>query len=312
MYKNLPEHPMGILDLAGLAFRFWRRNMIEIARFLLEPSIVVAIVGLSFEWVISYGATMIKESRNLGTSIGLVALFAFDFMVFLLVWWWLSLRLLAIIRWSLGFSPSLADARTFIAGQKWKVIGIYGLLTVFLAVIVFACTLVMASGYFVPGVLRGVALLATISIGALGNVASVIIYMVAHYLAFSLLACEKLPFWETFGRCMYLLFRNFRRSISFGMVFFLIFIVVSTPLNLPVVALMALDQFKNGLENAAAHAQKASIYVMVLEQIWEAFIGILLRPLALIGWGYFYYDIRMRSEGLDLREKLKALDTKAA
>jgi hypothetical protein len=311
MYTSLPEQPQGIWDLTGLGFRFWRRNMGPILRFLLMPSILVTILSVSFQWVLSYGVTAVTHSKDLATGLALFGAFTLDFFLWLLAWWWLGLRLMALVRLSLGFASGLEEAQAHMMQRKWSVAGLYTSLLVAVLGISMFWLVVMVSGMVFTGAARGIAMLVTLNIGGWGLLITIVLYILISNLGYCLMACEDLTVWAALSKSMAILSKHFWRTLGFGLAFLLVFSVVSMPMSLPVAALTILDYVQHGVfsgDPAAASAYNPPLHLMIITTSWESLMGMLLRPLTVCAWGYFYYDLRMRTEGLDLKRRLAEID----
>lgn len=311
MYNRLPEEPLGMLDIAGLAFRFWRSNMGSIVRFLMAPSILSAIVGTSFTWLMGQLVHMSNGGKDWGAALGLGLALFIDYLIWMGVFWWLFIRLLALIRLSLGFSATLDEARRFTTQRKWALLGVYVIsLFATLGLTVFWC-LFMVAGFVVPDPLRALTGGMTMLFGSCGIAITVIAYMLVLYFSFAVLACENISMFEVLGKTCQLVFKNFFRALLFGCLFMIIMMVVGVPLSLPIGIITLIDYFQHGVfsggQNASNYVQP--FYVMVFTQAWEGLVGLILKPLPLLAWGYFYYDIRMRNEGLDIKRKLAAVDS---
>jgi hypothetical protein len=310
MFSSLPEQPLTVLDLTGLAFRFWRRNMGAILRFLLVPSIFVTIVGVAFQWVLTYGINIVKKAKDFGVGVEIFCLGALIFVAWMLVWWWLTIRLMALVRLSLGFSATLEEALSFCSAKKWSLALLWLLLIAALFGITIACFGMMASGLFVGGPMRGVAVLVTLSIGSWTMAIGVMIYLLLAHLTICVLACEKEGAIAVVGKSFSMMFKHLARTAGFGLAFMLVYWCVYYPLSLPLGVLTGIDYWQQGVFNASerAAAYQPPVYLLIVSSVWESIIGMLMRPLAVCAWGYFYFDLRMRSEGLDLKRKLDQIE----
>lgn len=312
MNSTVPEQPLGILDLTGVAFRYWRQNIGQILRYLLVPSIIVGIAGVAFQWVASYGTTMVTQSKSIAAGLGLVGGFILVFIVWTLSWWWLGLRLFSIVRLALGFSANLEDAQKYMYRRKWAVAGLSSLLVGMVMVMTIISTVFMVIGMVVPGPARVIAMGVTVSIGMLLLVVSGIAYGTLGHLALCVLACEDKSATTVLGKTLKMYGKHFWRCVGFGLSFFLVFCVVNCPFNLPIAVVTLTDYLQHGVFTGAAAQYNPSLGLMILTQAWESAVGMLVRPLTALAWGYCYYDLRMRSEGLDLKRKLDQLSTRAA
>lgn len=317
MYSSLPDSPQGIGDLIGLAFRITRRNISTIFRFILVPSIFTLAAGVMFQWVFTYGTAAVSESRNFSSALSLVGLFLLAFTVFSLSWWVLGMRLLALTRVVLGFAPTLEEASKYMMRRRWALAGIYML---GVAAVIAICVMLIVAGAFVIGFASAfpvggetmklvITAVALVVIG-FGLIFVACFYMLAAHVAYSVLACEDQPVGAVLGRSLALTFQYFWRGCAFGLLFMVTFSIISYPLSLPVAVVTFFDALRNGLSSTGGigAAYKPPLYLLVLTQVWEAGMGVLLRPLLVFAFGLFYYDLRMRRDGIDIKRQLKAIE----
>jgi hypothetical protein len=322
LYTSLPETPQGVGDLIGLAFRMVRRNLGTIVRFILVPSIFTVAAGIAFQWVFTYGTAAITESRSITDALSLAGGFIVSTILFCVSWWILGMRLLALTRVMLGFSPNLDDAWHYMLKRKWGLAGLYLLGLVLFTGAVLGWFVLMLIGGFAGGMLGvGSEVAKVIVIGlsttvcVLGIMVTGCLYMLASHLAYCVLACENAPVTTVIGRSLQLAMRHPMRTLAFGVVFLVTFSVISYPLSLPVAAATFVDALQHGLNSAAtsggAGAYRPPMYLLVLTQAWEAAMGVILRPLVVFSFGLLYYDLRLRNEGMDIQRKLELIESRS-
>lgn len=310
MFTSLPDSPQGVGDIVGIACRLVRNNIKLIFNFLLVPTIFTTLAGIAFQWLLSYGVAGIAETRSVAGAFGLAGLGLFATVILAFAWWILALRLLALVRLSLGFSPDLEEAKQNLGGKKWAVIGVY-LLCLLLVVAAMSAFGVAA---FALGLLGAVAqrlsmVLAPLAVTIIlfGMVIVTSIYLLVSHVALSVLACEEESAMNVIGRSFSLVYRHFWRSFAFGLVFLITFTVISYPMSLPIAVISFTDALTHGLSganSAGLDGYKPPLWILVLAATWESIMGMYLRPLLFFAFGLFYYDLRMRSEGLDIRRRL--------
>jgi hypothetical protein len=106
---------------------------------------------------------------------------------------------------------------------------------------------------------------------------------------------------------------DFGRSFAFGLLLFIAITAISYPLTLPVVVLSLVDMFQQGLSSETiVESYRMPFYLMVVGQVWESLVNMLLWPVIFMAYGLFYYDLRLRQEGLDLTMRLDALQRPSA
>lgn len=307
MFTSLPDAPQGVGDVVGLACRFVRGNFRLIWNFLLVPTVFATIAGVMFQWVLTYGVSNFAQTKDVGTAFGLAGIWFVGILVFFIAWWILGLRLLALTRLALHFAPNIEEAAKYMYRRKWSVLGVYFLTLILMMAVVVAWTMVVGAGVMLSSASSVAAALA-ISVGVFGLVVSMGVYVLTSHLALCILACEDEPVTAVIGRALSLIFRHFWRAIAFGIIFAVTFTVISYPLSLPIAVLTFFDAIQHGLGSSAdAGGYKPPLYILVIAQTWESLTGMYLRPLVVFGFGLFYYDLRLRSEGLDIRRKLESL-----
>lgn len=279
--------------------------------FLLVPTIFATVAGVVFQAVMTYGMGAWTQYKNVGVMVGMVALFIVGLVVFALAWWVLGLRLLALIRLALNFSPTLEHAKEYMWRRKWGVMGVYfSCLAIFTSAIV-AWAVVIGFGVMLGGTRSAASALAAI-VGFFGMMISLALYLIVGHLALVLIACEDESVPVIVGKALSIMFNHFWRACAFGIIFGLTFSIISYPLALPVAAITFFDAMQHGLTSGGAGKYEPPLYILVLAQSWESLIGMYLRPLVALAFGLFYYDLRLRSEGLDLKRKLENMLPKIA
>lgn len=312
MFDSPPEMPQAVGDVVGRAFRACRQNISVIVRILLVPTIFQTIAGVVLQWVISYGVSQVAETKDVTT--GVLVFFAgmLSLGVMMMASWISTIRLLALVRIQLGFSPDYASGLKNIAGKKWSIVGLYFIGTIILTFVTgFWLTIIVVSA--IPAKTQPVITAVGGISGLWGLVVTFSIYVMVLYLGQAILACEERPLMSVIGRATQMTFRYFWRAMAFGGLLMLVYTVVSYPLSLPVVALTIFDMFRNGLMSpeGISETYKAPLYVMVINQVWESLMSLILRPVMLFGFGLFYYDLRLRGEGLDINRRLESFKQKA-
>lgn len=311
MFANLPDSPQGIGDIVGLAARHVRANFKEIFRFLIVPTVFATASATAAQWAFSSGLSNVVQGKAPVTSdVGsLVALWLGGTVVLSLSFWVLSLRLFALVRLLLGFSPTLKDAEDNLFRKKFR----------FLAVC-FLC-LIMAIGLF--SIFGFAAFLITTFTGRGASAMSVIavlvfligaalvsvVYSLTLNIGLCILACEEDSAVNIVGRSLSLTFRHFWRAVAFGLIFAVTFTLISYPMTLPAVLVAAGDGFMHGLAvskgKVASGSYQPPLWSLVFAETWTSLAWLYLRPFACFAFGLFYFDLRLRTEGLDIGRKLE-------
>lgn len=311
MFTSLPESPQGVGDIVGLGCRLVRANIKLIWNFLLVPTVFATVAGIVFQWVITYGVSNWSQSKDVSMAFMLGGLWLVGLIVFAIAWWILGLRLLALVRASLRFSPTLEDAKHALYKKKWAVLGVYFLTFLLLLGGILVCGLIIALGGFLTGYGASIPAALAFTLGFFAFLAVIGLYLLVAHMALVMLACEEDSVIVVMGRSMGLVFKHFWRTAAFGLLFSLTFTVISYPMSLPVAVITFSDAIQHGLAQGG-EGYKPPLYVLVLAQTWESLMGMYLRPLVMIAFGLFYYDLRLRSEGLDIKRKLETMLPEAA
>ena len=278
------------------------------------PTIFASIGALALQWVVSYGAASIAESKDFSGAVGLFFLGFIATIVLSLSGWVMTIRQLALVRVLIGFSPDYVSADKIMFKRKFAILGIYFAGGLFLGIVIMLWFLPALLMSFVGGSQTKPLF---VSIGALitvlGLFLSCAVYALAGLIALCVLACEDETVPGIIGRSLKLTLGSFWRALGFGLLLMLVFSVITYPLSLPVVAITLFDLFRHGLAtDTLPDTYKAPIYVMVINQVWESLVGLVLRPSIFFAFALFYYDLRMRTEGLDIARRLESLQSRAA
>lgn len=311
-----PENPQSVGDIVGKAARVFRNNIPLVFKALITPSIFLMVGSFAIQYTLSYGIADVAKTSNWVYGIVLAIVFFAGWVIATIGSWIVSLRQLALVRFFLGFSPDWKSADQNLWNKKWTLIGLYMFM-----VVIFSCIFGLwfiqlgFVGVFV-GLLKdnAVALGAVSIIGFLVWILGVALtaglsFMVV-MVGFSCMACEDVPLFTIMGRAFRLTFSNFWRSLGFGILLTCVMMALYSPLALPVVALSLADFFRSGISTANAETYQVPLYILAVDQVWEALTGMLLRPIIFLSFGYYYFDVRLRREGLDIARRLaKMLQT---
>jgi hypothetical protein len=313
LFDSPPEMPQAVGDVVGRAFRACRQNISVIIRVLLVPTIFQTIAGVVLQWVISYGISQVAESKDMITGFFVFLAGMLSLGVMMVASWISTIRLLALTRIQLGFSQDYASGLKNISNKKWSIVGLYFLGTIIVSFLSGIWLAVIMISAVVGGKTQPLITAVGALTGLWGLVVTFSVYMLVGLISLIVLACEERPLMSVLGRGMQLTFRYFWRAMAFGGLLTLAYTVVSYPLSLPVVALTIFDMFRNGLMSpeGISETYKAPLYVMVVNQVWESLMSVILRPAMFFGFGLFYFDLRLRSDGLDINRRLESFKQKA-
>jgi hypothetical protein len=152
-----------------------------------------------------------------------------------------------------------------------------------------------------------------IFVSLIGLLATVVLFWLIGLVCVSLASCEERTVPAVIGRGFSLTFHDFGRTLLFGLILVTTVSMLSYPLSLPAVLLSLFEFFRQGMNTEAlTEPMKAvPLYVLILTQAWESIVNMLLWPVTYLAFGLFYYDLRMRQEGVDVLQKLELLERPA-
>jgi hypothetical protein len=309
LFEPPPGQPQSVGDLVGRSFRIFRRHVPLFFKVLLAPTIVATVGSLGIQWVANYGINT-KHSVYLGVAIavGLISL-----LVLIAGKWLLTMRQLAFVRMTAGYALDYESAAKFVDERKWSVLAIYCLAVVGL----FASTV----GWIILMAL--IAVLARGSTGAMallvlgeilctaGLFLSIGVIFMVSYMILCVVACEEVNISTAVSRGYSLILGDFWRSWSFAMLLITAVSSLLYPLSLPLLFLTFGDAIQQNVVSDLDN-YTLPVYVMVINQVWESLVNMMIWPVAFMAYGLYYYDLRIRQEGLDITRTLDELESKPA
>ncbi|MBI4532524.1 MAG: hypothetical protein HY711_01145 [Candidatus Melainabacteria bacterium] len=311
MFDSPPQQPQSLGDLLGRAFRIYRRNIPLFFKVLLGPTVVSAVGALGLQWAATYGLTQ----TMLSSVLLLATLVTVSLIILLGADWILVLRQLAFVRMANGFAQDYTSAYAYMNQRKWQVLVLSLMSGLIMICAMLAWILALILVVMLPKTTPTFQVLSLggAILGVVGFAGSTALILVISCLAFSILACEQRSVWELIGRGWDLIFSDLWRSLAFSLLLLLAVTAISYPLSLPVMILTIIDMCRHGL---AAETLRESytmpLYLMVINQVWESLIHMLLWPVIFLAYGLFYYDLRLRQEGLDVLQRLEGLERQRA
>lgn len=268
--------------------------------------------SFALQWTVSYGATDAIKTGNWGYGIILALIFFIGFVTVTIAGWIVTLRQLALVRYFLGFAPDWQSADKYLWQRKWVLVGLY-MFTGLIFSCIFGLWLIQLGfvGVFASVLKDNVTAMALVTfIGALiwflGVMLTFGVSFLVIMMGFAAMSCEDVPFFTIMSRAFRLVFGNFWRSLCFGVLLGAVMTAIYSPLALPVVALSMLDYFRQGA-SGSSEIYQVPLYLLAIDQIWDALTGLLLRPIMFLSFGYYYFDVRLRREGLDISRRLKKM-----
>lgn len=303
--RLLIEEPQGICDLVTCAFRAWRQNIRLIIKVLWVPSTSVLICVTIAMGLLIYGFE--GKSRDPIALLLLIFVGLLCAIVGLAAACIASIRNLALIRYLCGSASSWEEANRFMNKKFWWLVGLMTLAIFALVLIfcfwgfLFGFSLAMAK-YNPIFVITAMLCVPTACVGA---GISMLIFFLVTAVGAAVISLEDLDFAGIIRRSFYWTFHYFGRLVCFAVIFYTVIGIVGVPLKFPVLIMSFADLAAREL--ARAGTLKPSIYMIFFEQFWTALATMLLQPVTLLSFGFFYLDLRKRAEGLDLARELAVL-----
>lgn len=313
-FEPPPQQLQSVGDLIGRAVRIYRKNYKLIFHVLMWPTIFMTASKVAFHWGVTN--LSIRMDHKDWSAIGLAGLVATIGMLSLIgVGFFLQLRQLSFIRMVTGFASSYKEAQDYVMHRKWKIFGLIALayMSIMFSVFFWAVVISVCAAFFKSNSPTTYALAAGMFLGFVAMLISSSIACVALYFSFAVGACEDLSVGALFGRTFSLVFQDFWRASYFCLLLFIALIVISYPLSLPLVLISIFEFLRQGMTTEfLTDPGKMPFYYTLFNQTWESIVSIITWPISFIAIGLFYYDLRMRKEGIDLVRRLDVISPPAA
>ncbi len=298
MPYSLPQKPNSIADLVGLAIRLFRLEWKPISQRLLWPSLFSSLAVSAIQIV----ATYISEQRGLGG--GLTVYLSIIFVAFLFVCWaqWLlAIRACAVLRSLWQVSADYKEAVQYANRRKWSVGLVYFLGTL----LPLSCLMVFMIVCFPLLMMKGANLIVACCLFVLGFFLVISLALTALYatLLFSVLSLEDVNLGEVFSRAGRLSSRFLFRGGSFMVLLWLVVNLITMAFSLILTPLEVYESYTLGPNNMS----QLPFWIHLLRVIWSTILNIASMGMALTAAGFYYRDVLIRAEGLDLLERLEAI-----
>lgn len=306
-----PTKPQSVGDLIGRAFRFYRINVPLVVQVLMWPTVISIAGKVAMQWGL---ATIARKEWAAIYPAG--AAIVIGWIVTIIAIFFLTIRQLALVRIANGFSDNFKEAYGFLKARMGTVIllMLIGYLIVGGLMGVWAVEMVLCAFLFKAGPAMIVLGSIGICVGVFGLVLTALIFWLVGLVVLSVVACEETGLGNVITRGFALPMRDFGRTLLLGFVLFVTISTLSYPLSLPAVILSCMEFFRHGMQAGAnlSDPTKVPMYILVLTQAWESLVNMLLWPVTWLTYGLFYYDLRVRQEGLDVLQNLRLLEQSSA
>jgi hypothetical protein len=302
--KGAISAPLSSGDIIGLAFRVFRQNIPLILKTLLLPTALLALGRVALTLTGSYA---FKSGTAGGIIWAFVGLFGMLLGTFSVVY--LYLRQLALVRYFAGFASSIEEAKQYMKRKLWSVVAL-GL--AYIAIVVITSIAWLAIIFLAASLLalKGAAsILAAfiMSLAILGGFISFVFIGLAGSLAYNALAIEDSDLNTIIARSFSFTWRAFFRSCGFGLLATTSVSLLAYPLTLPVIIASIIYLIMHGVSGASGSASDLPPQMQVFCNLWETMTQMIIGPIYHIAYGFFFCDLKMRMEGLDLSTRLESI-----
>jgi len=314
LFEPPPQQLQSVGDLIGRSIRLYRKNIKLFFHVLLWPTIFLTAAKVAFHWGVTN--LSLRADQKDRSMMGVSALVAMIGILSLIVaGLYLQLKQLSFIRLVTGFADNFKEANEYVFRRKWKIIAVIFIayLGIFVSAAFWGLLISVCMAFFKANTATTYVLLGGMVAGILGLLISVTIACIALYFSFAVAACEDLSIGGLCSRTLALVFQDFWRAAFFCTLLFIALMVISYPLALPLFLLTIFEFIRQGMSpDFLTDPGKMPFYYTLCNQSWESIVSIITWPISFMATGLFYYDLRMRKEGIDLLRQVNLLNAPAA
>jgi hypothetical protein len=288
--------------------RIARQQALQLIRILLVPSIFELIGKICILFGVQLLAS--KDHANLLNSIPNGLLLLVGLLVCAIAEFVLTLRQLALVRLYLGVAQSYEEAYEFVFQRKFTVLSgiavIYGLMV--FALVFWSVEIGLCSVFLKQGALAVFAAIA-ILFGVLSLLGSILVVSLPASVVFSAIALDRRTFATVISNVVRLVFSSFLRTIYFNLALIVCVLAISNVLNAPPLIVTAIEYTRNAWAGHVTHdpLKQVSMFAQVFASVWRSCTNMVVSPIVFLSCGFYYFDLRIRRDGLDLSLQLKDL-----
>lgn len=308
MSREILESTQTVGDLIGRAIRIYRLNFKSWIPVLIWPTII-CVLGR----VMLTGAVALLPGTNDSLAYaGLAALGFVGFIIFVVTKWILLIRQLAFVRLANGFSDSLDESLAHMTKRQWSIAG-STLLVSFISVAVvvlwmielFASAMLYRRDSFmvIPSSLGMI-------FGFFAMWASLSFIYYVLFVIFAGIACELESLTNMITRGFKLCGKAVMRTLYLGLLIGITTYFLSFPLWLPPSIIIGLDFLRLGATMGVI--EQTPVHWQVISAAWEPLVEMVIWPITFLAYGYFYYDLRLRQEAVDVALHIELENEKIA
>jgi hypothetical protein len=300
--------PSTIADLIGYSIRIVRSNARTCVKLLLWPS-VVELVG---KIVMLIGVNMLHSVQAKGSS-GLLLTVDAGLLTFVGVMiqfvaeFFLTMRQLALFRVLAGYSNSYNEAYAFVTKRKFFLLAtIMATCVLTTVVLIFWLSII---GILVALVAKKVLIAVCVTaalIALVGLLVSTFLVSQPSVFLCPALAIEDRSFQQLVGWCFQICIKTFWRTPGFASLLTVVFLLLWSAISIP-------EEILRGLDWSRIHYlggrtwDEQHLYVEVFASVWSSGASLLLSPFFYFSTGFYYLDVRMRTDGLDITKRIETL-----
>ncbi len=309
--NSIISSPSSVADLIGYSVRVVRSNARTFVKILLWPSIVelagkiIILIGINTLLVSGHGNLLAAAGAIFTCFIGVLIGVGAELF--------LTLRQLAMFRFLSGYSASFKEAYAFVAERKFLLIvsavGTYFLS--FMAIVFWMLFLAFSMAFVAKKILLFVSVSAVL-IGIFGLFMSIILTTLPIMFIVPALAVDERPFSQIVKWSFKTCFVTFWRSMGFASLITIVLVILQLVLNEPPSILSGIEFAQNYLGGHDMAAKVPNLYLQVFASVWRSGANIILSPIAFFSMGFYFLDLRMRQEGLDITRRVESLSKLSA
>lgn len=304
-------------DLIGISFRTCRRDVKFLISILLVPSIVGLVGKLVSTWggreymlLTSKGSSIVSSFESFIPSF---CALGFGVVVSYIALFWLLCKQLAYMRKIIYRSDDFEKEFQEVSKHGWKMIGFIFAIIVFFMVWIFVLGFVVGIiGVLMkltglPLAIQGLFIL----LGTFLSILTLFLGMIPGFAYFIVIAMEGDGFFKTIKRSVSLSFRNFGKLTGFGLLIYIVMILVSFCLQGPYQIVWLFQYFKSLAEGGGDYSSSPilamPLYMQMISVTWQSVIFMYIYPAVILSAGFVYYSIRVKEDGVDLVDDMKRL-----
>ena len=302
-------NPSSVADIVGYSVRLARENARMLIKILLWPSLVellgkiVTLMGINALITAGPGNMFIVAGGLLTCAIGGSVALAAEFF--------LTMRQLALLRMFTGFESDFQDAYKFVWKKKFQLLAVVAgsYVLFFIAIFTWSVQIGLSIAFMTN---KNFAIFAFAS--ACWGILFLMLFMFWSMLPVVLLApalvIENRPFSRLISWTMKMAFKSLVRSTYFLLLLGIALFLLSSVLNIPP-SIFSMIELSTNYLGPHASAKAPNLYGQIFASVWRSVANMVISPIAFFGIGFYYLDLRMRTDGYDISRRLELMSKKS-